>query len=220
MSIPATGIAAATGTAGSGVVIRESRELAQVISQGAGKYFEGASRGIVFSGTQTTGRAPGTTVSTSPPILLYNPLGSAKRYEILKVACANGISGTLGSGAMYHCGFTIAGPLGSQNGTVPVVGSGAAITAILLDIGGQGSSAASLFALGTLAAAPVALYPAFQIGQSVGGTTTNPIQGVTEDVDGAIVLEPGSGWALFGVAAAGSTPLVMCGVVWREAPLS
>jgi hypothetical protein len=43
---------------------------------------------------------------------------------------------------------------------------------------------------------------------------------ITEDVDGAIILEPGGGWCLEGVGAAGSSPLVTVGVVWEEEPIS
>lgn len=220
MSVPQQNLAQPIATAGSGVLVRESRELAQVIAQASGKFYEGTSRGIVFSATSVTGRAPGTTISTAPPILLYNPQGSGKRYEILKVSAANGLTGTLGSGALYHCGFSILGPLSTQAGTIPVVGSGAAITPICMDIGSSANTAAIAFSLGTLAAACTALYPAFQVGESVAGTTANPINTAVEDVDGAIVLEPGGGWALMGLTAAGATPLVLCGVIWREAPLS
>lgn len=220
MSVPATGAATTSGSAGSGIQARETRTYAQVVSQEGGKHFEPASRGQVFSGMSTTGRAPGTALGVTPPILLYNPLGSAKRYEILKASAINAPTGTLGSGALYHCVFTIAGPVATQTSVIPVVGSGAVITPICTDVGSAATTAALLFSLGTLNANPAALYPAFQVGESVGGTTTNAIALTVEDVDGAIVLEPGSGWCLEGITAAGSTPLVLCGVVWREVPLT
>lgn len=220
MAIPATGQVASQGTSGSGIQVREAREFTQVASQLSGKYYESASRGQIFSGTSTTGRAPGTAIGTTPPILLYNPAGSQKRYEILKVTVAAAATGTLGAGGIFHCGFTINGPLASQIGVIPVVGGGALITPICLDIGGAGTSQALLYSLGTLSVNPVALYPAFQCGVGVGGTTATNTQITTEDVDGQIVLEQGAGWCLEGLTGTGTSPLVLCSVVWREIPFS
>lgn len=217
MSIPATGVAAPLGTSGSGSPVRESRELAQVMAQLGGKYYENASRGTVFSGMSVTGRTPQITITVTVPITLYNPVGSGKRFEILKVCVQNAPTGTLGCGAIYHCGYTLNGPLATQAGTVP---TGTAIVASCLDVGSATSSAASCLSAATLSAAPVALYPGWQMGQEVGGTTANAMFPNFEDVDGMIVLEPGGGWALCGTSTTGSSPLVLCGVVWREVVLT
>ena len=219
MSIPATGLAAPSGTTGSGSPIRESREFAQVMTQQSGKLFESASRGQVFAGMSVTGRNPQTAMAVTVPILLYNPLGSNKRFELLRVGCSNAATGTFSSGAIFHALFTLNGPVATQAGTVPAAGT--AITPTCLDVGSPNSSVASCISNGTLAAAPTASYPAFQVGDSVGGTTTNPIAPLFEDIDGMIVLEPGAGWCLCGVTATtAGTPLILCGVLWREAPLS
>jgi hypothetical protein len=100
-----------------------------------------------------------------------------------------------------------------------VVGSGSTLTPNNLDVGAANASVAVAFANGTLNANPVPLYPFAQLAESVGGTTAVNPATITEDVDGNIVLEPGAGWCLEGIAAAGSSPLVICGVVWEEIPV-
>lgn len=214
--IPSIGTVGKRGSGGTGSYVREGETLEMITGWAHGKYYEASSTKLLYTATSTTGRAPGTALSTAPPILLYNPVGSGRRFSLLKVGVSNAPTGTLGSGAIYHCAFTLYGPVASQIGVIPVVGSGAALTPLNLNIGSQSMSVATVFSLGTLAVAPTALYPAFQVGESVGGTTTNDIQSVLEDVDGMITIEPGCGWCLYGVTAAGSTPLVLCGITWEE----
>jgi hypothetical protein len=191
-----------------------------IIGQVHGKYYEATSRGNVYCVSNgSTGRAPGTALGTSPSILLYNPLGSGKRLKIMKVSMTQASTGTLGTGVLHHCGFTLNGPLASQSNVAPVVGSGASLTPNNMDVGAANSSVAVAFALGTLNANPAILYPFCQLAESVGGTTAVNPNTITEDVDGGIVLEPGAGWCLEAIAAAGSSPLVICGVVWEEIPI-
>jgi hypothetical protein len=184
-----------------------------VVAQAHGKYFEATHRGNCYSVTNgATGRAPGTALGTTPPILLFNPSGSGKRLKIMRVT-GGYISGTLGAGTIFHCAIINPGP-----GNQPVVGSGAAVTPQNMDIGSANNSVASAFALGTLTANPTPLYPFATINAELATTATNPTQ-LEEDVDGNIVLEPGNGWCLEAVAAAGSTPLMSFGVLWEEVPI-
>jgi hypothetical protein len=193
---------------------------AERVCQSQGKYSEPVKRQNCYAAHTSAGRAPGTALGTSPPILVYNPVGSGKRLKIMKVSVAQAATGTLGTGVLSHCAFTINGPVGSQSNVVPVVGSGASITPKNLDVGGPSASVATVFELGTLNANPVLLYPLAQLAESVGGTTAVNPNVISEDVDGAIVLEPGAGWCLEALAAAGSTPLIHAGVVWEEEALA
>jgi hypothetical protein len=194
---------------------------AERVIQSGGKYQDATKRQICYAAATTAGRAPGTALSTKAPVILvYNPVGSGKRLKIMKVSIAQAATGTLGAGTLNHIGFTINGPQGSQSNVAPVVGSGAAITPQNMDLGGPNASVATCFELGTLNSNPVSLYPFCELNASVGGTTATQPQQVTEDVDGGIVLEPGSGWGLAGIAAAGSSPLVHAGVVWEEESLA
>ena len=69
-------------------------------------------------------------------------------------------------------------------------------------------------------ASPAALYPFCQLAESVGGTTAVNPNVISEDVNGASVLEPGAGYTPEGIAAAGSSPLVFVGIVWEEEALA
>jgi hypothetical protein len=200
---------------------RLGQHLEAVVQQAHGKYYEAVSRGNCYSAHTSAGRAPGTALGTTPPILLYNPVGSGKRLKIMKVSVAQAATGTLGTGVLAHCGFTINGPTGSQSNVAPVVGSGASITPKNLDLaGGANASVATVFEAGTLNANPALLYPMANLTESVGGTTATAQTVCTEDVDGNIILEPGGGWCLEALAAAGSSPLVHAGVVWEEVPIA
>jgi hypothetical protein len=183
-----------------------------------GKYYEATHRGNVYSVTNGhTGQAPGTALGVHPPILLYNPAGSGKRLKLIKVT-GGYISGTLGAGTVFHCGFTLGGQVASQSNVAPVVGSGATLTPANMDLGSANNSVAVAFANGTLNANPQELYPFATINAEAASTATNPTQ-IEEDLDGNLVLEPGSGWCLEAVAAAGTSPLMSFGVVWEEVPI-
>jgi hypothetical protein len=197
---------------------RQCKTGEQAVSQTHGKYFEATHRQNSYSVTNgATGKAPGTALGTAPPILLYNPIGSGKRLKLMRVT-GGYISGTLGAGTIFHCGFTLNGPVGPQTNVAPVVGSGAALTPSNMDLGSANNSVAVAFAAGTLNANPAALYPFATINAELASTATNPAQ-LEEDVDGGMVLEPGSGWCLEAIAAAGSTPLMSFAVQWEEVPI-
>jgi hypothetical protein len=197
---------------------RQGKTSEGIVSQCHGKYYEATSRGNMYSVTNgVTGQAPGTALGASPPILLYNPAGSGRRLAIKKVT-GGFISGTLGAGTVFHCGFTLSGTVGGQSGTAPVVGSGAALTPVNMDMNAANNSVAVAFAAGTLSANPTPLYPFATINAETAATATNPTQ-LEEDLDGNIVLEPGSGYCLEGKTAAGSSPLMSFGIVWEEIPI-
>ena len=194
---------------------RYDRFTGQVISQAHGKYYEATSRGFLYSGC-ASGLTPTTGLATASPLTLYNPVGSGKRLAIKKVSMGPGATGTLGSGAQFHCVYTINGPVATQSNVAP---TGTAVSPVNCDIGAASSSVASLLSTATLNANPLKLYPFAQQGQAIGGTTAAYAQVVTEDVDGNIILEPGSGWTLQGVTASGTSPVVSIGVVWEEIPI-
>ncbi len=185
-----------------------------IVQQLSGKYAETTKRGNVYSAF-ATGLTPTTAISgtTSAPLVLYNPVGSSKRLKILKVSYGQAATGTLGTGMAFHCGFTINGPTASQSNTVP---TGTGVTPANMDIGGPNASVATVLSTATLNAAAKALYPFIQQTESVGGTTATALNTCVEDVDGAIVLEPGAGYTVGTVSAAGSSPLVDIGIVWEE----
>jgi hypothetical protein len=196
---------------------RTGRMGEATVGQAHGKYYEACSRGNMYCAS-ATGLTPTTAISgtTSAPLVLYNPLGSGKRLAVKKVSFGQAATGTLGTGVEFHCGFTINGPTASQVGVLP---TGTAVTPLNLDQGAANNSVATVLSTATLSVAAKALYPFCQQAESVGGTTAVAANSVTEDVDGNIILEPGAGWTLGGVSAAGSSPLVDIGIVWEEIPI-
>lgn len=218
---PARGVVGPTsGTDGtySLTSARIGRQGEAIVSLAHGYLYEPTVRGQVYvASTGATGRAPGTALGTTPPILLYNPVGSGYRLSIKRVTVGY-ISGTLGAGTLFHSFFTINGPVGNQSNVAPAVGSGAAITLLSADVGGASDGASVAFALGTLNANPVLAHPFCSLDASL-ATTVSTKGTLTEEVNGGICLEQGAGWCLEGVAAAGTSPLLSYGVVYERIPL-
>jgi hypothetical protein len=197
---------------------RIGRQGEQIVTSAHGYLYEPTIRGQVYTATTgATGRAPGTALGTTPPILLYNPVGSGYRLSIKRVSVGY-ISGTLGAGTLFHAVFTINGPVGTQSNVVPVIGTGAAITLLSADIGAGNDGTSSAFAAGTLNANPVLLYPFCTLEASL-ATSTNAPNTLVEEVNGGICLEQGTGWCMEAIAAAGTSPLLCYGVVYERVPL-
>jgi hypothetical protein len=203
------------GDGNASVDARQGSHSEAIVQQLSGKYAESTKRGNVYS-ANATGLTPTTSIAgtTSAPLVLYNPVGSNKRLKILKVGYGQAATGTLGTGVAFHCGFTINGPTASQSNTVP---TGTSVSPVNQDLGNANQSVATVLSTATLNAAAKALYPFAQQAESVGGTTTSGTPTIcVEDVDGIITLEPGSGYTIGTVAAAGSSPLIDAGIVWEE----
>jgi hypothetical protein len=197
---------------------RLGQHLEAIVQQAHGKYKEAAVRGNMYAGCNITARSPGTALSTTAPLVLYNPVGSGKRLILKKVTVAQAATGTLGAGVLHHCGFTINGPTATQSNVIP---TGTARTPSNLDLGGgANASVATLLENCTLNAAPVALYPFAAQNDAVAQTTAAPINTAYEDVDGAIVLEPGGGYTVEGISTGSSSPLIYLGMVWEEEPIA
>jgi hypothetical protein len=207
------------GTAPSANDLTQDEHGAMRVTQTSGKYGDTAKRGNIYS-AQATGLTPTVALSgtTSAPLVLYNPVGSGKRLKILKVSYGQAATGTLGTGMAFHCAYTLNGPLASQVG---VIATGTPMTPSNMDIGAPNVSVATVLKAATLSVAAAGLYPFAQQGESVGGTTTSGTPTIAvEDVDGVIVLEPGAGYTVGTVSAAGSSPLVDIGIVWEEESLT
>jgi hypothetical protein len=177
-----------------------------VVSQAHGKYFEASHRGVLFAACeQGSGVAPGTALGTTAALVLYNPQGSGKRLSIKKVAVGY-ISGTLGAGTLYHCI--------NNSATQTAPSSGTALTPVASDVGNTATPVGQARA-GATVGQPVAYRPFVTLSAEL-ASTASPMQDLYEDIDGEIVLEPGTSYQLQSVAAAGSTPKITAGVTWDE----
>lgn len=179
--------------------------------QAHGKYFEAAVRNALFSvSNAVTGAAILTGLAAVPPILLSNPIGSGKRLALKKVSIAY-VSGTMGAGCFWHSVY-------SNLAAAPVVGAGATITPVCLGGNNGAKSVANAFTTPTSPATALGLWPIGSIFAEL-ATTANGLQPLIEDVDGAIVLGPSDSYAVNYVGTAGTSPIIVCGIVYEELPI-
>lgn len=110
---------------GAQLPFRADKNGALVITGGHAFYHEIVSRGNVYvASNAVAGVAPGTALSTAPPICLHNPVGSGKNLVILKTSVSY-LSGTLGGGNIAY-GYV-------AQSTAP--STGAALTPVCLKLG-------------------------------------------------------------------------------------
>ncbi len=199
-----------SGTDGSSPAsVRYDRTGAQVVTQAHGKYFESSVRGKLFAASETgSGTAPGTTVSTTAALVLYNPQGSGIVLAIKKRAVTY-FSGTLGTGTMFDCG------LGNATQTAPSGGTALVTRSLCI---GNAAAGVGLARVGATVVAPLVLWPAFYLAPELASSVTAPQNG-TEDIDGAICVLPGCTYQMQAVAAAGTSPLICPAVMWEEVPI-
>lgn len=99
--------------------------------------------------------------------------------------------------------------------TVPTGGTEITPTCSLL---GAPRGVARAFSLSTFISAPAIIRPVFNLGAFTAATALAP-QDCDVLVDGGIVVPPGAAIALQGIAAAGTTPLVILGITYEEIPV-
>jgi hypothetical protein len=175
-----------------------------------GKYYEAASRGVLFSACQQgTGTAPGTALGTTAFLALYNPAGSQKRLVVGKVAIAY-VSGTLGIGILYHCIDKTTTQVAPSGGT--------ALTVVCTSLGNNPPASGVPRVNATVAATLVAYRPFCTLPPFLASTAVQPFA-VVEDMDGELVVEPGCSYQLQAIAAAGTSPLLLPGITWEEVPV-
>lgn len=170
------------------------------------RFYETASRGKVFSASiGVAGVTPGLSLTTTPPITLYNPANSGVNAVILASSFGY-ISGTLPAGTIvYGFGAQATAPTG---GTALTVRSGL--------IGSAAAAACLAFTGATLLQAPAILRPAFVMSAFLATTATAPTPPVFDPIDGKFILTPGFTLSMQGVAVTGSTPLVLLALEWEE----
>jgi len=178
-----------------------------IFAEAGGKYEEATKRGEVFSAiTAATGVAPGTALGTTAAFCLYNPAGSGKRLIVQKIGMGQ-ISGTMGAGTTW---ITSSSP----GDAVP---TGTPITIRSRDVGAPANPVAQAFATATVTTTAAKMIDIFAtLTEEVVGTTTGPTEMTEKDIDGEIVIEPSNFICIHSTAGAGSTPLVVYKVSWKE----
>lgn len=179
---------------------------AQVVGQGHGKYYQANECRQLFGACYSAGAAPGATISTTAHLSLQAVVSSTVWLSVCRVRTAY-VSGTIGTGTMFHC----VNPTTTQ--TAP--SSGNAPTVVNLSGGGAGSG---VVRAGSTVVAPTVYSPYLTLDPML-ATSVLGLPLKVEDMDGEILLQPGASYQLQSIAAAGSSPLLASGVVWEEIPI-
>ena len=117
--------------------------------------------------------------------------------------------GTLGAGSIYlttHAGVAVANPTGT------------AIVPKQTLLGSSATGAAIALTTATVTT-QVAIRPICSFGAML-ATSVFPPTVLKDQINGEIVVPPGFGVGLHGIATAGTSPLVLYGMTWEEVPVS
>lgn len=172
-----------------------------VVTELHGKYFEQSMRGNLFHASIAAAGAALSVAGTAAGIALYNPAGGAgaKLLSIIKVTLGI-VSGTYVVGSIMH---------GVNTNVNAAATTGTALTAVPGLVGSSAKPVGQPFSAATLPVAQSPLRP-FALKNA-----TPPFTQLFDDVDGEIVLAPGTTWSLF-VIGADTTPLELVGITWEE----
>jgi len=188
---------------------RQERSGALCFQTIGGKHRERVRRGACyFAAAQGAGVAPGTTLSTTAHLCVYNPQSSGVLVVITKVYDQY-FSGTLGTGTLYHCINQTA------TQTAP---SGGTLLANSPALGGTNNASLAQVRTGATVVQPVIIAPYGYLAPEL-ATTVTQTQYTFEDTEDSIQLLPGTSYQLQAVAAAGTSPLMAPAVMWEEVPL-
>lgn len=197
--------------AGSPVTFRAGAAAEMIVGDAHGRMYEATVRGGIYVGSNAVaGVAPGTALSTTPPLYLWNPPNSGKNLVVLKTSIGY-VSGTLGAG------FIAYGQVAAQT-ALPT--GGTALTPQSTLIGGNASGVAKLGTGSTVANTPTILRPAgYSLGAFLATTAIIPPP-LVEEVAGEFVIIPGGCFIMQEIGAGGTSPLVVFGLTWEEAPVA
>lgn len=194
-----------TASDGSKILPRLGKTGEVVTQQLGADYYELTKRGKVFMGqTAVGGVAPGTALGTTAAFALYNPAGSGIDLVVLKTTVAY-LSGTLGAGNLVYA-FNVNPVAAAVTGTAIVAYSG-----YLTNANGAGKPLTTA----TLPTTPVLAYPFASLTALLASTAVSLYQ-IVDEPRGSIIVPPGCCVSVQGIAAAGTSPLVLIGMVWAE----
>ena len=151
------------------------------VSQRFGRYYEQTRRGRVFTvTTAVAGVAPGTALSTTPPMALHNLGAGAPAVDLSIIQVTIGyISGTLGAGTICY----------AQVSDAAVPAGGTVLTPISNYLGRVEDTEATGHQGSTVDALPTLIRPAFVLGAFL-ATTAALVAPLVDDVDGSIIIPP------------------------------
>jgi len=191
--------------------VRLTRDACLVTAAGHAGYFEPSARKRMYHATVgVAGVAPGTALSATPAFAILNPAGSGVAAVLVDFAVGY-VSGTLGAGFLAYAQASAPAPPAGELSTVQM----GQITGPQT----RGQAACRAYSNTSLTNTPTILRPAFNLGAMAAATALLPTP-CRDIVDGEFILMPGAFFAVHGIAAAGTTPLVVISGSWYEVPLS
>jgi len=195
-----------------------------IVAELHGKYYTQVYRGNCFLlSTVGAGLAIPILTTTSPNLVLWNPLGSGKNAVLLRYCAANSNNATTIAGAIFmmasmNAGSTIA------TGAVFTAFTQAAVGTNLFNCNiGSGIMSAMRSAAtvtNTLTAAPTAIVATLGVsgvGTAAGLVAANSTNAIVYDFDGTLLVPPGV--AVHVAAGAASGALVQQSLLWEEVPV-
>lgn len=193
---------------------RLAREGDGVVRDGAARYYERTSRGLVFiATTASAGIAPGTALTATGALMLANPAGSGKNLSVIR-ATQGYVSGLPGAAQMWWT-------QGACPAALPAETTAALRCSGFLN-GTSAGDVAKAYSGVSLTNAPTIVRPAafgalgvYAIA-TAGAANFNPMQ--QEEVAGALVVSPGFYVALEGIGAAGTSPLFSFSIEYEVVP--
>lgn len=192
--------------------VRLTRDAAVVTAPGHAAFYEATARKRMFHATVgVAGVAPGTALSATPAFAILNPAGSGVA-AVLTAVSVGYVSGTLGAGMLVYAQATAPSPAPAGNLTTQQMGQ-------ITGPQNPASSACRAYSNTSLTNTPTILRPAFNLGAMAAATALLPSP-CRDIIDGEFIILPGAFFAVHGVAAAGTTPLVAIAGSWYEVPLS
>lgn len=195
---------------GASIVPRLGKTGELIATEAHGHYYEGASRGVKFVvNTAVAGVAPGTALSTTPPLTLWNPPASGL-FVVINKLIVSYISGTLGAGQI----------LLAQTAQITTPTGGTTLQPVSAMVGNLIKSRTGAFQGSTLTFAPTLVRSTGIVLSAFNGSASQPQPPLLDDLGGEIVIAPGMCVCLQGQAAAGTSPLVMLGFSFEEVPLT
>lgn len=205
-----------TGADGVQEPVRLSRTLAQVITQGHGRYVEPALRGNIFSlalnttsSTIAAGNIVAAAAAASTQFAIWNPNGSGVNFALLKFGMGV-ISGTPPAGPLFHGVFVDGNPTVASTGTIRnnLLNGPASRARCMASAGGAALTGGT---------APQLLRVADFSQTATAAASAQALRAV-EIIDGEIVIPPGAGWVPLW-SGAGTTLLNGYSVTWEEIPV-
>ncbi len=179
------------------------------IAQAHAPYEDAVRRLNVYTAsTAAAGVAPGTSIGTTAAYALQNPKGSAMRLNLM-AAFMGYLSGTLSAGMVVLVGHL------SQSGAAV---TGTAITPVCCSVGNNKTGVGLAYTTATVVTGGSLLYPVWNLDAELASSVVGSRLCMVE-LGGITSIEPGAAVSLQGIAAAGTSPLVVFGMIWEEVPM-